>query len=103
MHLPPKARSWIVIGLAVGPFLVLSMGPNSLRAAVTREEVERAIRDGVRYLKHEQRATAPGPTCKASPNRHDQPGDPGPADGRREARLADRPQGPRLPPQIRAG
>ncbi len=49
MHLPPKARSWIVIGLAAGPFLVLSMGPSSLRAAVTRDEVERAIRDGVRY------------------------------------------------------
>ena len=55
MHLPPKARSWIVIGLAAGPFLVLSMGPSSLRAAVTRDEVERAIRDGVRYLKQEQR------------------------------------------------
>ncbi|MGZ3316821.1 MAG: hypothetical protein ACXU95_05915, partial [Isosphaeraceae bacterium] len=55
MHLPPKARSWIVIGLVAGPFLVLSMGPSSLRAAVTRDEVERAIRDGVRYLKQEQR------------------------------------------------
>ncbi len=55
MNLPPKTRSWIVIGLVAGPFLVPLVGPSSLRAAVTRDEVERAIRDGVRYLKQEQR------------------------------------------------
>ena len=51
----PKGRFWIVIGLAVGSFLVPLIGPNSLRAAVTRDEVERAIRDGVRFLKQEQK------------------------------------------------
>ncbi len=56
MPFRPRARSWVVIGLAVGPFLFAFMGPNSLRAAVTREEVERAIRDGVRYLKQGQKA-----------------------------------------------
>ena len=54
MHLPPKARSWIVIGLAAGPFLVSRWAPLTAYGR-TRDEVERAIRDGVRYLKQEQR------------------------------------------------
>ena len=104
MHLPPKARSWIVIGLAAGLFLVaVSMGPSSLRAAVTREEVERAIREGVRFLKQEQRADGSwadvhgeartGTTSLVTLALLDR---------RREARLADRPQGPRLPARLRA-
>jgi len=61
MNLPPKTRSWIVIGLVAGPLLVPLMGLSSLWAAVTRDEVERAIRDGVRYLKQEQRGDGSWP------------------------------------------
>ncbi len=47
-----SARSFVALVLAV--FVVLA-GTVSCPAAVTREEVERAIRDGVRYLKGLQR------------------------------------------------
>ena len=55
MRLPPRTRSGIVIGLLAGSLLVTLAGRDSVRAGVTRDEVERAIRDGVRYLKQEQR------------------------------------------------
>ena len=57
----PQARSWIVIGLAVGSSWCSRCGPRSLRAAVTRDEVERAIREGVRFLKQEQRGDGSWP------------------------------------------
>ena len=41
----------------------------SAAAAVTREEVERAIREGVRFLKNSSVTTAPGPTSKTTPGR----------------------------------
>ncbi len=48
MHpiLPRHSLFWVTVIL-----FVASLGrPSSCSAAVTREEVERAIRDGVRYL-----------------------------------------------------
>src|SRR3954451_10592280 len=51
-----RDRSWVAIGVAISTFLPQLVAPPSARAAVTREEVERAIREGVRYLKSEQRA-----------------------------------------------
>ena len=51
-----RIRSWIAIGVATTMFHPLLFAPPSASAAVTREEVERAIREGVRYLKNEQRA-----------------------------------------------
>jgi len=51
-----RNRSWVAIGVAISTFLPQLVAPPSARAAVTREEVERAIREGVRYLKNEQRA-----------------------------------------------
>src|SRR6266446_3573723 len=51
-----RGRQWIMISILV-PWLLLQLSgwcPSS--AAVSREEVERAIREGVRYLKQEQRA-----------------------------------------------
>ena len=50
--------------------LVISVelaGTTSCAAAVTREEVERAIREGVRFLKSTSAGTAPGPTSKTTP------------------------------------
>ena len=49
------ARSWILIGLAALAVPLLIPSARLLNAAVTREEVERAIHDGVRFLKQEQR------------------------------------------------
>ena len=51
-----RIRSRIAIGVAITLFLPHLFRPSSASAAVTREEVERAIREGVRYLKNEQRA-----------------------------------------------
>src|SRR3954453_19092092 len=51
-----RIRSRVAIGVVIATLLALLFGPPSARAAVTREEVERAIREGVRYLKNEQRA-----------------------------------------------
>ena len=49
----PRYRSfWVTFVLVVASLC----RPSSCTAAVTREEVERAIRDGVRFLKQEQRA-----------------------------------------------
>ena len=72
-------------------------------ANVTREEVERAIREGVRYLKSQQRADGSwsdveneaktGTTSLITLAL---------LDGRREDRLADDSQGTRLPPRLRA-
>ena len=59
----------------------------SAHAAVTREEVERAIRDGVRFLKQaaaRRRLLARRRRRRA--DRHDQPGHAGPADRRRAGR-----------------
>ena len=66
MHLPPKARSWIVISPAAGPFLVLSMGPSHCvqPSPATRSA---CIRDGVRYLKQEQRGDGMWLTYRAIP------------------------------------
>ena len=50
-----RIRSRIAIGVAI-TLPTASLPPPSASAAVTREEVERAIREGVRYLKDEQRA-----------------------------------------------
>src|SRR6516164_8428902 len=51
-----KARCWILIGIVVPALILQAMCWSAARAAVSREEVERAIREGVRYLKQEQRA-----------------------------------------------
>src|SRR3954470_5648784 len=51
-----RIRFRVAIGVAIATLLPQVAGPASARAAVTREEVERAIREGVRYLKGEQRA-----------------------------------------------
>ena len=51
-----KARHRITIGILASWLLFQVGGWSSGRAAVTREEVERAIREGVRFLKQEQRA-----------------------------------------------
>src|SRR5262245_51975826 len=49
--------------------LCLTMAPAPARAAVTREEVERAIREGVRYLKQHQRADGSWPEIDIEANR----------------------------------
>ena len=41
--------------VAIAGLLVIMTSGATARAAVTREDVERAIRDGVRYLKQQQR------------------------------------------------
>ena len=51
-----RIRSWIATGVATTTLIPLLVVSPSASAAVTREEVERAIREGVRYLKNEQRA-----------------------------------------------
>src|SRR3954447_19807864 len=51
-----KARHRITIGILAWWLLFQVGGWSTGRAAVTREEVERAIREGVRFLKQEQRA-----------------------------------------------
>src|SRR3954467_6751699 len=43
-------------GRMLVPILLLAVPVLSARGQVTREEVEKAIRDGVRYLKEEQKA-----------------------------------------------
>ena len=54
-------RAWVLIGL-VASSLLLGTSPRSrLDAAVTREEVERAIRDGVRFLTQAQRGDGSWP------------------------------------------
>ncbi len=55
MHFLSKARPWTVVGQVFGLFLIFLIGSDSLWAAVSRDEVERAIRDGIRYLKQEQK------------------------------------------------
>jgi len=51
-HIPGLSRCWVLVVLTILAELASSA---SCAAAVTREEVERAIRDGVRYLKGLQR------------------------------------------------
>ena len=56
MHCLLEARFAIAILRVVGVLLSLLSGPGTLRAAVTRDEVDRAIRDGIRYLKQVQKS-----------------------------------------------
>ena len=56
MHCLPEARLAIAIIRLLGLLLSLLIGPETLQAAVTRDEVERAIRDGIRYLKQVQKS-----------------------------------------------
>src|SRR5271155_4556627 len=51
-HVPRHSRCWLLVVLTILTELACSA---SCAAAVTREEVERAIREGVRYLKGLQR------------------------------------------------
>src|SRR4051812_26792955 len=51
-----KARGRITVGILAPWLFFQACGWTSGRDAVTREEVERAIRDGVHFLKQEQRA-----------------------------------------------
>ena len=55
MNSRPQARSWIALSLVALLVLLLNSELRRVHAAVTREEVERAIREGVRYLKDQQR------------------------------------------------
>ena len=55
MHGRRGARAGIVIGV-VASLLPVAFFPCRLNAAVTREEVERAIHDGVRFLTQAQRS-----------------------------------------------
>ena len=45
----------LIVGLAVGSVAPTAIGPSKAEAAVTHEEVERAIREGVRFLLKEQK------------------------------------------------
>ena len=56
MQPPVQARPRIWIGLAAAALVSFAADRGPLHAAVSREEVERAIREGVRFLKQEQRA-----------------------------------------------
>ena len=60
-----SGRLWF---LALAIVVAATAGTTS-RAGVTREEVERAIRDGVRYLKEQQRADGSWPDVEADANR----------------------------------
>lgn len=55
--------AWLRIGVWIccAALLVIGIEPAACRAAITREEVEKAIRDGLRYLKGEQRADGSWP------------------------------------------
>ncbi|MBV8486936.1 MAG: DUF4159 domain-containing protein [Planctomycetaceae bacterium] len=55
MNSSPRVHLCIALGLAVILVLLLDSELRCAHAAVTREEVERAIREGVRYLKDQQR------------------------------------------------
>ena len=80
----PASRPWCPASRS------MPAGPSP--AGVTREEVERAIRDGVRFLKGQQlrRRLMAGRRGRC-PFRHHQPGDARPVDRRREGRFADDP------------
>ena len=79
-----SAKSWCWIGLVALPILGVPFdGAATVRAGITSEEVERAIRDGVRFLKERQLADGSWPEVEgAGTLRHYQPGDLGPADRR---------------------
>ncbi|MDR3623014.1 MAG: DUF4159 domain-containing protein [Paludisphaera borealis] len=51
----------LTLGLVVGAVALAVVGPRTADAAVTREEVERAIREGVRYLIKEQKENGSWP------------------------------------------
>ncbi len=53
MHPISRLHRWLWVTVIV--FAAALAGATSSKAAVTREEVERAIRDGVRFLKTQQR------------------------------------------------
>ena len=85
---------WCCRWLVVLAILAELAGSASCMAAVTREEVERAIREGVRFLKSAAACRRLlGRRRKRREDRYHQPGHAGPADRRREARLARDPQG----------
>ena len=62
-------RPWLRIGLIVVAVAVQCASVPRVGAAVTREEVERAIREGVRFLKKSSETTAHGRMSKAKPGR----------------------------------
>ena len=68
------------------------------------ERVERSIREGVRFLKQQQRPDGSWPDIDGdSRSGYDQPGPARPARGRREARFPGDSQGPRVPPGLPSG
>ncbi len=61
-----SAKSWCWIGLVALPILGVPFdGAATVRAGITSEEVERAIRDGVRFLKERQQADGSWPEVEA--------------------------------------
>ncbi len=72
-------------------------------ANVTREEVERAIREGVRFLKSQQRADGSWSDVEnEAKTGHHELDHSGAAHGRRKGRIAADSQGARLPSRVRA-
>ena len=67
---------------------VLHCDPREARGDVTSEEVEHAIRDGVRYLKESKRPTARGPTSTGRAHRDDESGHARSDDRGRETEVA---------------
>ena len=80
--MPAVARLLLVLSYAT-PLGFSLLYPAPAGAAVTREEVERAIRDGVNFLKGQQQDDGSWPDADSEAHgRHHQPGDPGAVDAR---------------------